>query len=1073
MLTRKLLLFSLLTLMSWLTVMAQDVVTVQGTVSNDNGEPESGVTILISAFFADSTVQFLQTETNSDGFYTDQITPPMPNLFGWVEVSMVDCWGLTQSQYFTILNGNEVFTADFNYCEQNPVDSCQVFILQEWLPNGGMQLSAWTPPGATPAYAWSTGDSTQSILPQSSGLYCVTVSYPWGCVATDCIDVVLDSAFCFAYIVTTDNGDGTYNLAAVAGSGIPPFQYLWSTGETTSSITNVEEGTYCVTVYDATGCEYATCVIVDDNPFCEVYISEDPATGSLFAYAFGQHPITYLWSTGETGQVIYPPSSGLYCVTMTDGSGCETSSCYQYQGGGWDSCYVWVYPFITDSNTIGLTAYGSSGADSLLFEWSNGATGETIHPIDPTQTYCVTLTDSDGCVSTGCYEPANYCYAWINANYIDTNLAVLTVGVDSIFSLPGSPQAEFLWSDGSTGSSLTVTESGDYCVTVTVGSSCTTETCYYVDFESLGTSCSAWVYQYADSTGQWYAGAYAWGWGTFSYNWSNGDTNAVTLLENPNEIACVTVTSSFGCETVACTDTFFLPCEAIISINYISNSEAVLTATVWNDPSQGAIFNWSTGDTTPVITVTEEGTYCVTVMSGGCVKTTCVDVYFWNVDSCGVWISEDHSQGSYVTYTANAWGVAPFSYLWSNGATTQSVDIDFGIHDLCVTVTDAIGCASTGCNFKFDSCFVSVGYSSQPIPSLYVYSDDPVASVIWTTGDTLPWIEIEGPGQYCATVTTIFGCESTACIVIDTLPEGNSNIISGYVFTDSLSIAQGSVHAFRLDPNTGEYNLEASTDLLNGTFYQIDGLPDGVYVVRAELTPGSPGADAFFPTYHYSSVTWESAVTHTLPNWLPVTTDIWMVRTNPILGGGGVIGGIVTDGNRLAAGEGDPDRGQSGLSGVEVLIKDVDGNPLTYMWTLEDGSFRFTGLHYGTYRISYDQPGKHSPDVWVTLSPESPEKLNVTLVLNQGTTAVEDPTIEEIQLHPNPATHEVFIPVNANTARTDIRMTDMQGKVVYTGSADQVNGVIRVDIGSFTPGLYLVSLKSDDKMYYGRFVKQD
>ena len=109
----------------------------------------------------------------------------------------------------------------------------------------------------------------------------------------------------------------------------------------------------------------------------------------------------------------------------------------------------------------------------------------------------------------------------------------------------------------------------------------------------------------------------------------------------------------------------------------------------------------------------------------------------------------------------------------------------------------------------------------------------------------------------------------------------------------------------------------------------------------------------------------------------------------------------------------------------------------------------------------------------MTLTPESPEKLNVTMILNQGTTAVDDPQHEEIQLHPNPATHEVFIPVQGLSAAADIRISDMQGREVYTGSADRVNGIIRVDISDFTPGLYLVNLKSEETMYYGRFVKQE
>ena len=120
--------------------------------------------------------------------------------------------------------------------------------------------------------------------------------------------------------------------------------------------------------------------------------------------------------------------------------------------------------------------------------------------------------------------------------------------------------------------------------------------------------------------------------------------------------------------------------------------------------------------------------------------------------------------------------------------------VDFGIHDLCVTVTDSLGCVSSGCNFKGDSCYVNLNYSTFPVPSIEVQSFDPIAFVSWSTGDSTTWIEITEPGVYCADVTTIFGCVSTQCITIDSvIPEGSQNIINGYVYGDTLSSIQGQV----------------------------------------------------------------------------------------------------------------------------------------------------------------------------------------------------------------------------------------------------------------------------------------
>src|SRR5690606_16414816 len=159
-----------------------------------------------------------------------------------------------------------------------------------------------------------------------------------------------------------------------------------------------------------------------------------------------------------------------------------------------------------------------------------------------------------------------------------------TAYTDPIFNLPGGQTPTYLWSNGETGPSITVDTSGDYCVTVSLAAGCSVESCGHVDFESLGSECYAWIQQYPDSSGGWHADVQTWGWGTFSYQWSTGDTTSSIELM-PGELACVTVTSSFGCETFACTDTIS-PCQPVINQFYVGPNHVELSAWVWNDPNQ-------------------------------------------------------------------------------------------------------------------------------------------------------------------------------------------------------------------------------------------------------------------------------------------------------------------------------------------------------------------------------------------------------------------------------------------------------------------------------------------------------
>jgi len=531
------------------------------------------------------------------------------------------------------------------------------------------------------------------------------------------------------------------------------------------------------------------------------------------------------------------------------------------------------------------------------------------------------------------------------------------------------------------------------------------------------------------------------------------------------------VTSSFGCVTEACTDTIS-PCQPFIGMTYLNNTDVLLQAHFPLDPNQVASYLWSTGDTTATIIVSTEGTYCVTVSGFGCTGTACVEVNFNGPDSCGVKIvTEPHPAG--VLYTAVAWGVPPFAYLWSNGSTEQSFIVDFGPLDYCVTVTDATGCVSTDCFTTFDSCWVNLTFTSQNGNILFAEASDPLAWIVWSTGDSLTnWIEIEEPGTYCATVATTWGCTATACMTIDTLFPGAGNVISGTVFGDTLSALTASVYAYRLVDNTqDEYVLFASTPVGQQGFYMFSNMPDGLYLLKAEGELGTATAELFIPTYHYNSASWEEATPHILPNWLPVTTDIRMIRTTG-LQGGGVIGGAVFDPEGLVAAEDLHLRGSGGLGGILILLKDAAGQPLQYVHTEEDGSFRFDQLPYGTYRLAFDLPGYHSPDVWVTISPDEPEKLEINLPVS-GITAVEEPGVESINVYPNPARDILYVPVSGMESEYAVRMTDVQGRIVFAGSMAPQAGVIRMDVSGYAPGVYQVQVFGPQRVHVGRWVRQE
>lgn len=119
------------------------------------------------------------------------------------------------------------------------------------------------------------------------------------------------------------SGD-SLTLTAMSGN-----KYVWSTGETTQSITKKTAGTYSVTVTDASGCvsSASQTVVVNTRPIASIAIEGEAniSTGGA-ATLTATGGTSYIWNNGATTAAISITKVGTYIVTVTGANGCTSTS---------------------------------------------------------------------------------------------------------------------------------------------------------------------------------------------------------------------------------------------------------------------------------------------------------------------------------------------------------------------------------------------------------------------------------------------------------------------------------------------------------------------------------------------------------------------------------------------------------------------------------------------------------------------------------------------------------------------------------------------------------------------------
>lgn len=421
-----------------------------------------------------------------------------------------------------------------------------------------------------------------------------------------------------------------------------------------------------------------------------------------------------------------------------------------------------------NSGSAGATPTGGAGPYSYI--WSNGASTAGIGNLSA-GTYVVTVTDVENCTATNTAVVSQPNALLANAVATGETAIGANNGTASAAPSGGSPNYSYLWSNAATTSAISNLAPGAYTVTVTDNNGCTAvQTVTVNSFNcNLTTSLTTTAITCNGANNGALSVNISGAANPVSYTWSNGATTASINNLAPG-IYTVQLLDGNGCPATLNSS---LQEPSVLAANASSTGETATGAnngTASAAPSGGTLpytYLWSNNSTSSQISNLTPGDYTVTVTDGnGCTKSQTVSVAAFNcvISADPVTTNVLCNGGSNGAITvAITGGTLPFSYVWSNGATTASI-VNLSAGTYTVTITDAANCILIKNATVNQPPAISVNATVQNV----ICSEDKNGSVVLTgTGGTTPYIwnfpgggngQNLGIGVYTVTVTDANAC---------------------------------------------------------------------------------------------------------------------------------------------------------------------------------------------------------------------------------------------------------------------------------------------------------------------------
>lgn len=693
--------------------------------------------------------------------------------------------------------------------------------------------------GGTAPYTYSWDTVPAQTLATATGLkagkYTVSISDTNGCGTSTSI-TINEPAGMTANITAQTNvfcsGNSTGSATVTAAGGTQPYSYSWNTTpiHTSDVAVNLPMGTYNVTVTDAKGCTATTqATITEPNGIVTSIASQTNVdcfgnnTGAVTVSASGgAGTLSYSWDTipVQTTPTLTGLIAGTYNLTVTDANNCTKGQTVTITQPDEIVIATDLEKDITcynDANgAIKITITG--GTIPYNYNWTKNGTAfgnsEDLSNLSP-GTYKVTVSDANNCgpktTTFTITEPPKLAVSLISqTNILCFGDATGTININVSGGTPAISGYTFAWTGpngfSSSNQNLGGLLAGTYNLVVTDNSGCfktlsvtltqpqevvlkaatTPIICYGGNDASISLTITGGIAPYQ----------ILWsnlGSGTFQNNLSAGDyLVTVTDANNCTQTLNVNIPEApiFTVNPVVKNISCFGANNGSITLNFVGGIAPVKLT--WND---GAVTGTTRNNLKP-------GSYTVTIVD----SKPCTIVRTFIILEPQLLVLSANLTNALDCNNANSGainllvsgGSAPFTYAWSNGATTEDLS-NIPAGNYLVTVTDANGCTQqaqysinrpppivpgvvTKTEFDCETKYVKQTFVAQ------VSGGVPPYQLVWSSG-TVSGVNNEmmntnQNGTVILTATDAIGCQSNYSFNVDLPTLGTPSFdVSSYAYS--------------------------------------------------------------------------------------------------------------------------------------------------------------------------------------------------------------------------------------------------------------------------------------------------